>query len=408
VNLGKSIEDVVEYLCARSFLADFTIRSPKYYKLGGQEKEAADLLIVFKETLIAIQVKSKEVDLSEMVSSIKSKRVTKAIDKATDQFRALGEALNNPNFTAFVNGRGVKIPFEKKKITDFILIVVFVPISKSELETPARIRFNRTCYADAEIPIHLFTLEQFSLLLTLLDTLPDFLLYLTARWTLHREKLIPEDGDPIDEWAFITFERKKLVEILEKQTFVDLSGLMQRYKISIERLERREKPSYFIDQLIETLYGAIGSKTAVDSKFNLLAEANSLESYHLIIPHLAELNRGERAQLTEYLLNRVKNCHKQGIAFRGFKFSEQSDKAYVVLASDRDRNQRRIALSNVARSIGLKLKAKTVVSFAVGNDWPESPVCDVMFVDVSKMKADADLIKFTEEGFSKARIVDKR
>ena len=52
MNIGSSIEGVAENLCTRSFLADFTIRRPKYRKLNGQEKEAADVLIVFKETLL--------------------------------------------------------------------------------------------------------------------------------------------------------------------------------------------------------------------------------------------------------------------------------------------------------------------------------------------------------------------
>jgi len=57
-NLGQIAEDWVEQLCAATFLADFTIRSPRYQKTGGQTKEAADLLVVFGHTLLIIQVKT--------------------------------------------------------------------------------------------------------------------------------------------------------------------------------------------------------------------------------------------------------------------------------------------------------------------------------------------------------------
>lgn len=408
MNIGRSIEEVVESICRRSFFADFTIKSPKYYKLNGQEKEAADVLIVFKETLLAIQIKSKEFDSApQQPSPVELMRASRTIDKAIRQFRALAEAMRSPDFKSFVNGRGIQIDFDRSQITHIILIVVFAPVWNEGANNPARVRFDVTCYAEEEIPIHLFTLEQFCLLLTLMDTLPDFLLYLMARWTFHEEKLIPQDADPIDEWALVTFERKRVVEILQKRTFTDLSGLFRRHKISVTRLERREKPSYFVDKLIEEMYADIGTNLPVDPRFNLIAEPNSLNSYHSVIPHLAKLNRDERGQLTEFLLRIVKRCHKLGLDFRGFKFSEESDEAYVVLAAKRERNERRIALVNVAIAMGIKLKAKTVIGLAVRHDWPASPTFDVLFIDVSKAKPDAAFIRGAEERFGKVRFMDK-
>jgi hypothetical protein len=106
------------------------------------------------------------------------------------QFRALGEAMGRPDFKSFVNGRGVEIAFDKEQIKEIILIVVFAPIWTEDSKEPPSIRFDVTCYPEMGIPIHLFTLRQFSLLLLLLDTLPDFLLYLSAREMLHGENLI--------------------------------------------------------------------------------------------------------------------------------------------------------------------------------------------------------------------------
>jgi len=217
VSLGQAIEDIIENLCHQSFFADFTIRSPKYYKAGGLEKEAADLLVVFGNTLLAIQVKSRKVSSSNVQSQAESDRISRTVDKTVRQFRALFEALANSEFKSFVNGRGVEIPFNKNEIKEFAFIIIFAPVWGEAVSQPPRIRFDRTCYTGAPIAVHLFTLEQFSMLLTVLDTLPDFLLFLEARWILHQERLISADSDPLDEWALATFERKRLIKIIERR-----------------------------------------------------------------------------------------------------------------------------------------------------------------------------------------------
>ena len=395
----------MENLCHHSFFADFTVRSPKYQKSGRLEKEAADLLVVFQDTLLAIQVKSKTVDPSvDEKDPVAMSRILKALQHAIHQFRALGEALHTPNFTSLLNGHGTEIEFEKKKITNFIFIVVFVPVWQDAEKESAQIRFDPACYAEGKIPIHLFSLDQFTALLTLLDTLPDFLFYLEARWSLHGEKVIPRDSNPIDEWTLITFERKLLVEILERKALTDITGLSKRYTHAVEQLERQEKPSYFIDRLIKRFHAAIGVDMPFDSRFRTLEKPNSIKSYDLMIHYLAQLNRRERSRLTESLMSRVQNCQRNGIAFRGIKFKEDSNVAYLVLAATGNRRDRRVALGNVARGMGHKLKVKVVVGLAVGHEWPVSSECDVAVVDVSRMKVDQDLIDFTNHGFKKPRV----
>ena len=401
MNLGHKIEDIVEHLCKKSFLADFTVRNPKYRKSGGQEKEAADLLIVFENTLIAIQIKSRHLDSpSAQPCKVEAQRLCKTIDKTIHQFRALAEALNNPQFSSFCNGRGVEIAFDRKNITEIICIVVFVPIWRTGGES-GQVRFDTTCFPNQGIPIHLFTLNQFSLLLELLNTLPDFILYLTARWMLHGEALIPSDSDPADEWALTTFEGKRLIEMYEKKMFADITDLRARHRPSLVELERREKPSYFIDRLIEQLYAAIGLGQPVDKRLNLLVEPNSLEAYQMIIPYLAKLNRKDRGQLVEFLVNRVMHCQSREIAFRGFKFDEENDDAYLVLAAKFERENRRLALLNIAMGMGYELKAKKVIGIAVSSDWPDLPICDVVVADVSKLEPSAKLIEMTEIAFRK-------
>ena len=397
--MGRSIEDLVAELCQRSFLADFTIKSPKYQKSGGLEKEAADLIVLFGDTLLAIQVKSKAVEMSAKPNLVEAERVKRTIEKAVYQFRALAEAVNSPGFTSFVNGRGVEIPFDKNSIKEYVFIVVFVPIPDETQEQSIRIRFDSTCYPHANIAVHLFSLEQFSLLLTLLNTLPDFLFYLTIRWHLHHQRLIAADSDPIDEWALLTFEKKTLAKMLEEETFTDILGFSELHRDSVPILEHNEKPSYFIDSLIERLCASIGYHEPVDPRFNLLAEPNSQKSYLMTVPYLAKLNRSERTQFTEFLINRVSNCQTQEMSFRAFKFSEDAPEAYLVLAAKGTRAERRAMLSNLAKGTCLKLNAKTVIGLTVSHEWPESPLCDVAVVDLSKWEPSEKMIEMTNITF---------
>jgi hypothetical protein len=74
MNHGRSVEDYVEYLCLRSFFADFTFRNPEYTIQGTQRKKTAD----------------------GEIASVVLKRVWAKVEEATSQFRAIAEALNNP------------------------------------------------------------------------------------------------------------------------------------------------------------------------------------------------------------------------------------------------------------------------------------------------------------------------
>jgi len=408
MNNGQKVEDVVEYLCMRSFFADFIFRSPEYTKQGGQQKEAADFLIIFKRTLLAIQVKSKEIPHNEKgLSDTEEQRIWNRIEKATDQFHALAEALNNPHFKAFRNSRGSTITFDKSQITEISLIVIFAPIHKEDPEKDVRIKFKGAQPTNEHIPLHLFTLQEFWILSKLMDTLPDFLVYLDARWLLHREKLIPPDVEPLDEWAFLTFERKKVAKTLENKSFIDISGYAEKYSKSLPQLEEMEKPSYLVDRLIELSNLAIDHPVPMNKKFSKLANAtvrpNSENAFHLVIPHLIKLNRRERTQLAEQFLIRARKCKNQPISFGGFKF-EHHDEAYVLLASKWNTRQRQIALYNIGMLIGHELKVKTVVALSGGVKKSEYSLSEAMVIDISNLKLNETQIQASKQLLKGPRI----
>ena len=147
MNHGREVEDFVEYICCRSFFADFTFRSPEYLKQGRHKRQAADVLIVFEDTLLAIQVKSKQVDVSAgEISMIDMNRIGAKLDESIQQFHALAEAFNNPSFKSFKNGRGIEMNFDCKRIKNLALVVVFAPIWKGSGEKPPRLRLTGSSY----------------------------------------------------------------------------------------------------------------------------------------------------------------------------------------------------------------------------------------------------------------------
>lgn len=93
---GGKTEDLIEYICAKTFLSDFTVRSPKYTKTKGREKEIADILIPFNNTLIAFQVKTKfEAKTIHDRSEVELDRIERKVGETVRQFKAIEEAFRN-------------------------------------------------------------------------------------------------------------------------------------------------------------------------------------------------------------------------------------------------------------------------------------------------------------------------
>lgn len=403
MNQGTLCEELVEHLCTRSFFSDFTFRSPKYKKSGGQLKEAADVLIVFGKTVLGIQVKSKEVGTEQgTISAVEQARVVAKLEEAVLQFKALREAIENPEFKSLVNGHGVEVEFQRENICELVLVVVFVPLAKVTLEMQLDFGFVDSCYTDAAIPLHFFTLHQFSTLLTMLDTLPDFLRYLDARWLLRREKLISKDTDPLDEWAFVSFERTRFLEVLGKGEFVNLTACMSRHRDSVQRLEEAEKPSYMIDDLIKELQLSAGTEIMIGpelrKRFRLSIEPNSVCAHQLLVPYLAKLDRSERCVLGERFEYHASRCKDEPLSFAGIVFPKH-DEGYFVLASTSSRSQRQVELHNLCMAYAVHRNLKTIIGLAGSPAQTAFAPWDAMVLDTSSLQQDAKLCEVSRSLF---------
>ena len=335
------------------------------------------------------------------------KRFISAVDKGIRQFRSFAEAINRPDFTSFINGRGVAIEFERKAIQNIVLILVAAPVWDGDSENPASIRWGKTCLCerDSPMPIHLFNLDQFWILTTLADTIADFLLLLECRWALHASSLIPTDTDPVDEWFLVTFEQQKILEALTTKMPLEANGLQNVHANSLKILEMNEQSSYLIDVIIDGLSGCMESKVPIHKSLSrfvkFLAEPNSLAANRLLVPLLARLNRAERQNLANTYYVRASRCVDEGREFSfGAVIIPKFEEGYVVVGSSLDFEQTQVIAYNIGRVFCRKFgKAKAVVIFGCDAATGELPV-GVLLVDATNGQDD-DLGLFeTEDAFS--------
>lgn len=107
------------------FFADFVVKNPKYRKPKGSTKEAADILVLFKDNLLVYQVKSK-IDLTKASdkTNLDWSRIQKTVDKTINQLNAIMEPVKKGFIVNVKNNAGKEIPFEGDKFKKIIGICV--------------------------------------------------------------------------------------------------------------------------------------------------------------------------------------------------------------------------------------------------------------------------------------------
>lgn len=400
---GRLVELIVNYLCTRTFLADFTFLNPRYRKQSGLEKEACDLFVVFESTAIAIQVKAKGCPDCAEFGEVENSRVARTVEDAITQFRGLLEVIKGPVQTKFINGRGHEMEFDHKKISNLFLIVIFAGVKKESPDEPISIKFEYNCLDGSPIPTFVFPLQQFSLLTTLCDTISDFLRFLDILWALNSKGCLPAKTDPIDIWSLATFEPETVKSALFENATFNPVGAYSRLSHQIPKLEAEERMSYCVDFIIEILSSCIGttapSEPSILKKHSREFSPNSLQAHLVIIPYLARLDRKERSQLGQDLLDQIVWAASEPMSFRAVK-SDRYPEVYLVLAARLNRNERQIALANVSMAAATKFGVTKVIGIAAGPRWPIERAVDVMITDVTPGGMPKHIVDGAAEWFS--------
>src|SRR5436305_1319652 len=102
INLGSKTEDGVQRAVEHAFSADFVFRSPQRLDRG-VEQEATDVLVLFHDIAIPIEVKSQAANADGTPRTDDPrwtrKRLTKAVSQLTDAVRTIkaGELIRLKN-----------------------------------------------------------------------------------------------------------------------------------------------------------------------------------------------------------------------------------------------------------------------------------------------------------------------
>lgn len=394
-NLGDEIEAAVGKLCANSFFPDFVVRSPKYRKSGGQEKEAADVLVAFKDSVLAIQVKSRILSQSspEAWSEVEEGRFLRVVEKGLSQFRALFEAINSPEPGEWVSSRGTPISLHGGLPKRLFLIVVYALKLADGSDPEFDVRCSKSCTAEGPIPIHIFTLAEFGTLLRMADTFPDFVKYLQLRGELQEEGLIEKTADPLDVWALSVFGQDRIEEALATHTPIQSDGLKTEFLPQVQKMEDIEKPSYLVDWLIHELHASSGNVVPVDEKTFSFAteEPGSLAAYHRIVPFLSQLDRKERTRLAKEFHTRIERSRDGSDSFGAIKF-EAHEEAYLFLSSVVPKSGWSLSLFNLGLGLAHTLDVPRAVCIATGPQGPTERGCLAMVVERSDSKLSAEII----------------
>lgn len=370
VDKGKETEDLIESVCHAMFLSDFTVRNPKYNKSRGREKEAADFLVPFYDHLLAFQVKTK----SELKSAIEKdekdfERINSKVKEGIVQLNTIKRALKANHILEMKNSLGIDIPFDSKSVNKLTGIVILDLIGEENYKPEERTNiFNGFLYHQ-KIPVHVFLRENFDLIATEIDTIPDFIKYLDHREVLHSEHKLGPLTSELDFLAIYKTNPKLITDCVEGNCDgLIIEGEPWDHYIDakrniIEERNKLNKASYFIDHIINTIHSSIGFKPGIEhpyKKENL--SPGTIESYWGTIFELSKLTRLQRRSIGDKFIDKMKKADNTGQGYALMML--ENGKALLILSSNKERQKRMDLLYDLSAIAYSGLALRKIIGIA--------------------------------------------
>jgi len=346
-NAGRSTEDLVESICTKIFFSDFTVKNPKYKKENGAEREAADILIPYKETLLAFQIKAKiEKKNADQKTSVDFDRIERKVQEGIDQLQEIKKAVSNKNLCELTTSKGITIPFTCDHDKKIIGVVILDLVGEDRFPRDSRTSMFNGFTIKHGMPIHLFMREDFEEISKELDTLPDFLKYIGIREALRTRNALSPMTDELDFLGLYKSNWPMIEELLSGKydLLVLAPDIWEGYKSrqnDIRERDRKNLPSYLVDEMISRFYLAIDFDPGVDIP-GVRKSAyiqGSVDNYMRSITELASLSRLQRRAVGEALLEKAKKADAYGMGYR-LILDRDNKSAILVMAFDGDRKDR--------------------------------------------------------------------
>ncbi len=387
-NKGSEVEDLVQKICARMFIADFVVRSPKFKKPSGQEKEAADILIPFKQNLLVYQVKSKsELKMASEKSDVDYKRIVGKIDEGIGQLNTIQSAINQRSIKNVQNSLGIVIPFDSEKFTKIIGIVVLDLLGEQDFPEEERTKIHNGFVFKDNMPIHIFLKEDLEIIATEIDTFPDFLKYLTKRETCFKKKILLHHTEERDFLALYKCYPKTIDEALssKKQILLNIDSMWSNYQNNrkvIDERNNQNKPSFLIDAIIKYLNESIGFKpdfSAIVPRNDI--EQGTVENYLISATELASIDRLTRRTIGLKFIELMVKANSSSNPMLSISRDKDDNSAILFLAAKLPREDRVIALQIYAALAYCKFNLRKIFCISSENESAEKRSYDCMLIE---------------------------
>ncbi len=286
---GKVAEEVLHMLAQKTFLTDWCYLNP----MLSSGKELCDLLVVFDDTAIIWQLKDVKLDKT---LHIKEKDYRKNIRQTLGAYRHLSQLKTS---VELINPRRGKERFDSSKIKHYYLISSFfgdVPFTLNAIEN-AKDKF-----------LHVFNREFTEIILNELDTISDFMKYLSEKerfFSLSNAEFLINGGEE-ELLAYYIFNDKSFNRLLEGNyeaimmeggVWDDLKS-RQEYKAKCNA----DKISYLWDDLIDKCH--TGDNNEYEKIARELARFNRFDRRNLSIA-FTELGRKANQGVCGYAYRRT-------------------------------------------------------------------------------------------------------
>lgn len=345
INRGDEAEDLVGQICHKMFLADFTVRNPKFLK-GGAEKEAADFLVPFGSALLAFQVKSKTETKSAFGKEEKDfQRIEGKISDGIDQLKTIKRALHAGHLKTITNGAGITLPFQGDSNTNLIGLVILELFGEEQFGEDERTGIYNGYTFRNNIPTHIFTREVFETISTEIDTIPDLISYLTARKVFYERDAFSPGTHELDFLTLFKTQPEVIKEVMggEINLVAVADDLWKAYRSKhidlINERDYRNRPSFLIDEVIKWLHTSIGYDPGIgDPTGRSETTEGTIENYYGAIYELASIRRLSRRMVGEKFLEALRKADTAGHGQAVVQISP--DTGILVLATNRKREER--------------------------------------------------------------------
>lgn len=360
LDFGNATEDDVQDFVEHAFGVDFVFRSPSHER-GKKQKETTDVLAVWGDVAIPIQVKAQAYNSDASPRKPNVGWTKKNLKKAVSQVTGAVRTLRGEGTVRLHHIRRGTLEFDRAKTHYFygtvVLNHVFRPFQAEELVPEIR---------TSGFPIHVFSFLDFYNLVRVLDTPVDLIGYLEMRADILIPTLNPRVHEEQRVFEYYLHNLEELTELRASQRGDPITAReVNPYAEALRSIYTDSLPdlraSYYVDQIISAAHEVDES---ISTPFEDSASGRRSD-YAFIAEQLSSLMRPRRVSLGREFLDTIRRAaEKRDLAF-AHASSAARDECLLFMASPRPQSQRKERNQDLYEYL-LLLKTTRGVSRAMG------------------------------------------